>query len=131
MRMIPMIGIGLIITATASGRMSLIAGPISRSPVACHSEPDVTGGAVRLVGKASRHPVAAAVGHVAEVRAAALDAALPVLGPARVACRRRRVVGGFEPVAAPLPDVAGDVVKPEAVRLVGVDGRGAEIAVGT
>ena len=77
--------------------------------------------AVRGVGAACRHPVAPAVRRVAQVRAAAHDAVRARRGSGRVACGGLAVVRRVEPVGAPLPHVAGDVVEAEAVRRVGVD----------
>ena len=67
-----------------------------------HPEADVAGAAVRRVRAARGTAITPAVGLVAEIGA---PAHVPLTG-----------AGGIEPVRTPLPDVAGDVVEPVAVR---------------
>ena len=105
--------------------------PHDTSRVAGAAEADVAGRAVgRRARCARRHPVAAAVRVVAEVRAAAHDpVACQTRGPCgivrSIALRGSRV----EPVGAPLPDVAGHVVEAVAVGRERVDRSGAVEAV--
>src|SRR4051794_25612670 len=48
----------------------------------------------------------------------------------RVLVRTDPVIARVEPVRAPFPDVAGDVVQPVAVGGEGVDGSGSRVAIG-
>src|SRR5215211_5703166 len=86
----------------------------------------VAGGGVRLNRVARRHPVAAAVGVVAEVGAAAGRPARAADRALRVGALVARVEVPAEPVGAPLPHVPGDVVEPVVVGRERVDGAGAE-----
>src|ERR1700754_4948830 len=107
--------IGVLLVVVDRGRLPAL---LSLEPtlrglrVASDAETHVPGGALGRVEAARRHPVAVAVGGVAEIGAAADRARLAV-----------------EAVGAPFPDVAAGFQHADAVRLVLVDRTGAEPAV--
>ena len=74
------------------------------------SKPQVARGAVRRVCAACSHAVSVAVGVVTQIGAAAHAFRLSDGGTRGVLCGAFEVEGGAEPVAAPFPDVARDVV---------------------
>lgn len=74
------------------------------------SKSQIARGAVRGVCAAGGHAVSVAVGVVAKVGAAAHAFCLSDGGSRGVLCCAFEVEGGAEPVAAPFPDVARDVV---------------------
>ena len=81
-------------------------------------KPQIPRGAVRGVRAAGSNAVSVAVGVVAKVRAAAHAFCLSDVGSRGVYRGAFEVKGGAEPVAAPFPDVARDVV--DAVVVGGV-----------
>src|SRR5690606_36371858 len=83
---------------------------VLRSGVPGTSEPQIAGGRVGRGRRARGAPVAVAVGGVAEVGPAAHHPRAPGRRPGRVVGAVGRRVGG-EPVGAPLPDVAADLVE--------------------
>ena len=78
---------------------------ISRTPKA-----QIARGTVWRVRAAGGHAVSVAVGVVAQVGAAAHAFRLSDVGACGILCGAFEVEGGAEPVAAPFPDVARDVV---------------------
>ena len=86
-------------------------------------------GTVWGVCAAGGHAVSVAVGVVTQVGAAAHAFCLADGRPRRVLCGAFEVEGGAEPVAAPFPDVARDVVDAVVVGGEGCDGCGADVAV--
>ena len=82
------------------------------------SKAQIARGAVRGVCAAGGNAVSVAVGVVAQVGAAAHAFCLSDVGSCGVFGGAFEVIGGAEPVAAPFPDVARDVV--DAVVVGGV-----------
>ena len=74
------------------------------------SKPQIARGAVRGVRAAGSNAVSVAVGVVAKVRAAAHAFCLSDVGSRGIYSGAFEVEGGAEPVTAPFPDVARDVV---------------------
>src|SRR5262249_30915004 len=89
---------------------------------------DVPGRAVDRLALPRRRAVAQAVVGRAEVRAALHDAAREAVVPGG-STAPSGAGHGLEPVVRPLPDVAGHVVEAVAVRRIGLDRRGALVAV--
>src|SRR5215212_6120493 len=97
--------------------------------ISCAPEPRVACRAVGGVRAPRRHPVAVAVGVVAQIRSSPDNLSLTEGRASWVVVGAMGVEAQVEPVRAPLPGVARDVVEPISVRLELVHGSRAEVAV--
>src|SRR5215213_3087963 len=92
-------------------------------------ETDVAGRGIQGVRAPGRNPVAVTVGVVAKVRSSPYHLRLPGGRAHGISAGTIDVKARVKPIRAPLPDVARDVVEPVPVRLEGLHGCRAEVAV--